>query len=204
MDLFERKERVTMAYLLMVGLIFSLAPAMASSAKAQSVTLESLQGTAINTRVRFSGTFRNPKRTVPGTIVVTMQIQIGPGDALGVKYARTATAHTPVGDKTGTLTRDLSGKIGTPGKTVDANYVWLLDDDQLVNLNVREVGGYKTVITFERANEKLLCKVTTSYVPEVGAGPGKTTSAARGGKVEVLAQKQISSDCKVNQIGARL
>jgi hypothetical protein len=128
-----------------------------------------------------------------------MRIRVGPGDALKVKYARTATAHTPVGDKTGTLTRDLSGKIGTPGKTVDANYVWLLDGDQLVNLNVREVGGYKTVITFERSGETLLCKVITSYAPEAGAGPGKTTSAARGGKVEVLAQKQTSSDCRVSR-----
>jgi hypothetical protein len=193
------KERVVMAYLLMVGLIFSLAPALASSAKAQSLTLESLQGTAISTRVRFSGTFRNPKGTVPGTIVVTTQIRIGPGDALEVKHSRTATAHTPAGDKTGTLTRNLSAKIGTPGKTVDTNYVWLLDGDQLVNLNVREVGGYKTVITFERAGEKLSCKVTSSYVPEVGAGPGKTTSAARGGKVEMLTQRQTSSDCKVNR-----
>jgi hypothetical protein len=188
-----------MAYLLMVGLIFCLVPIGASPANAQNVTLESLQGTAISTRVRFSGTFRNPKGTVPGTIVVTMQIRVGPGDALAVKYARTATAHTPVGDKTGTLTRDLSGTIGTPGKTVDANHLWLMDGNQLVNLNVREVGGYKTVITFENSGEKLSCKVTTTYAPEVGAGPGKTTSAAVGGKVEVLAQKQTSSDCKVNR-----
>ena len=185
-----------MGYLLVLGLLFCLVPGMTSSALAQSVTLETLQGAAISTHVRFSGTFKNPKGTAPGTIVVTMQLRVGPGDALQVKYARTATAHTPIGNKTGTLTRDLSGKIGTPGKTVDANFVWLLEGDQLVNLNVREVGGYKTVITFERAGEKLLCKVTSSYLPEVGAGPGKTTSAARGGKVEVLTQKQIASDCK--------
>jgi hypothetical protein len=187
-----------MAYLVVLGIVFGIAQAFAGPANAQSVTLENLQGKVISTRVRFSGTFRNPKGTAPGTILVTMQIRIGPADALTVKYARTATAHTPVGDKTGTLTRDLSGRIGIPGKTVDATYLWLLDGDQLVNLNVREVGGYKTVITLGRSGESLVCRVTTTYAAEVGSGPGKTTSAARGGKVEVLAQKQTSSDCKVD------
>lgn len=186
-------------YVLVAAMIFSFAPVMAGSANAQTVTLDSLQGAEINTRVRFSGTFRNPKGTVPGTVVVTMQIRVGPEDALEVKYARTATAHTPFGDKTGTLTRNLSGKIGTPGKAVDSNFVWLLQEDELVNLNVREVGGVKTTITFEGTVEKLLCKVTSLYVPEVGAGLGKTTSAARGGKVEILTQRQTSSDCKVNR-----
>jgi hypothetical protein len=187
------------AYVFVAAMIFSLVPVMAVSADAQTVTLDTLQGAEINTRVRFSGTFRNPKGTVPGTVVVTMQIRVGPGDALEVKYARTATAHTPIGDKTGTLTRNLSGKIGAPGKAVDSDFVWLLQGDQLVNLNVREVGGVKTTITFEGPVEKLQCKVTSAYVPEVGAGPGKTTSAARGGKVEILSQRQATSDCKVNR-----
>jgi hypothetical protein len=187
------------AYVFVAAIIFSLVPVMAGSANAQTVTLDTLQGAEINTRVRFSGTFRSAKGTGPGTIVVTLQIRVGPGDALEVKYARTATAHTPVGDKTGTLKRNLSGKIGTPGKAVDSDFVWLLQGDQLVNLNVREVGGFKTTIAFEGPVEKLQCKVTTAYVPEVGAGPGKTTSAARGGKVEILNQRQTSSDCKVNR-----
>lgn len=188
-----------MVYVLVAAIVFGLAPVMGGSANAQTVTIDSLQGAEISTRVRFSGTFRNPKGTVPGTIVVTLQIRVGPEDALEVKYARTATAHTPSGDKTGTLTRNLSGKIGIPGKAVDSDFVWLLQGDQLVNLNVKEVGGVKTTIAFEGVAEKLLCKVTSAYVPEVGAGPGKTTSAARGGKVEILNQKQTSSDCKVTR-----
>jgi hypothetical protein len=192
------RERVMVAYLFVAGMILSFAPVMAGSASAQTATLDSLQGAEINTGVRFNGTFKNPKGTVPGTILVTMQIRVGPGDALKVKYARTTTVHTPAGNKTGTLTRNISGKIGTPSKSVESNSVWLLEGDQLVNLNVREVGGFKTTITFGRAGEKLSCKVTSSYVPEVGAGLGTTTSAATGGKVQILAQKQTSSDCKVN------
>jgi hypothetical protein len=188
-----------MIHLLVTGLIFHLAPPLVSTANAQSVTLESLQGHTINTRVRFSGTFRNQKGTAPGTILVTMQLRIGPGDALNVNYARRATAHTPVGDKTGTISRDTSGRIGSPSKNAEGNSLWLLEGDQLVNLNVREVGGYKTVITFAGTGDKLSCKVTTSYAPEVGAGPGKTTSAATGGKVEVLAQKATSSSCSVSR-----
>lgn len=188
-----------LVYWLVVGMIYSFAPVFAGAAHAQGVTLDNLQGTTISTRVRYSGTFRNSKGTVPGTVLVTMQIRIGPEDALVVDYARTATAHTPVGDKTGTITRKIAGKIGVPGTTVESNFVWLLEGDQLVNLNVREVGGFKTVIDLRRDGDNLSCKVSSVYASELGAGPGKTTSAATGGKVEILAQKQTSSDCKINR-----
>ncbi len=72
--------------------------------------------------------------------------------------------------------------------------LWALDGNTLTGLNVFEVGGRATKFTLNRTGSRLSCSVEAPFMKEVGAGNTRT-SAAKGGKAEVLKIRQTGTSC---------
>jgi hypothetical protein len=70
----------------------------------------------IETKTTYNTLSRSPKGTAPATVVGSMRIKVGPGEAIEATLTRSVAAETPVGVKRGVLNRAVSGKIGAPGK----------------------------------------------------------------------------------------
>jgi hypothetical protein len=162
--------------------------------------LETLQGAVIETKTTYNTLSRSPKGTAPATVVGSMRIKVGPGEAIEATLTRSVAAETPVGVKRGVLNRAVSGKIGAPGKGGGLNFLWVLEGNQLTFLRIMEVGSFKTTITLSEAAGGLSCTVDSPYVPEVGAGAGKDKSALYvGGKIEMISIKRVGATCKVSK-----
>jgi hypothetical protein len=172
--------------------------ALPAAAAAQGLTPESLQGLVINSTVTSSGNFTNAKGRGPGRITATMRVTIGSDGTVQSSHVRNVVAETPKGEKTGSVTRTFSGRIGTPGNYGGGNFVWLLDGNQLVLLRTMEIGGQKITTTLTGGDTPTSCSVTAPMAQEQGAGESKTVSAFPG-KVTIHDMCQTSSKCSVSR-----
>lgn len=167
---------------------------------AQDVSVGELQGVTITAVIKFTGHFKKQGGEGPGYITHGIRTQIGPGDAIKSTLRREVIAVTPVGNKSAVLERSLAGSIGRPGQNDLGAFLWVLKGNSLVLLRTQEVGAQTVTITFSRGNSGLTCSVDAALAKEVGAGPGKTTSAFSG-KVVLVSMKQTSSTCNVSKAG---
>jgi hypothetical protein len=170
-----------------------------SAQPAGSIGLGDLEGITIRSSVTYSGMFTVHRGTAPGIVTLSMQTSIGPGDNVRSVITRTVVAQTPRGDKRGARTVTQTGKIGLPGHDPSGNFLWLLSADQLLLLRTLDVGGFKFTITLSRAGDALACKVSGILMQEVGAGAGRTKSAAFAGDVRMHSMKQTGASCSVKR-----
>lgn len=178
--------------------VFAAVLAGLASSVAQGITLDDLQGTKIDTVVKFTGQFRKEKGGGPGYVTQRMSTEIGPGDAVKSTLRREVIAVTQAGNKSAAITRSLSGAVGRPGQNDIGAFLWVLKDDSLVLLRTQEVGAQVMTLKFGRGPSGLTCSIETALAKEVGAGAGKTVSAFSG-KVVMVSMKQTSSICSVSK-----
>jgi hypothetical protein len=183
-------------------LLLSFLAALPTPALAQNITLDDLQGVTIHTVNSYEGTFKNDYGTAPGQFDAKGEIRIGPGSSIRTTSTRNVRVDAPKGTKNSQLSRENSGKIGTPLQASDksGNILWVLDGNTLTRLRTFEVGGNLLKISFSKSASGLKCSVSAPFASEVGAGNTRDTSAMPGGgKVEILNVRQTRSSCRVTK-----
>jgi hypothetical protein len=141
--------------------------------------------------VNYSGTFRRSGITYDADIVRRFTIRIGAQGAISMAVVREVHWQGTVTK----LNRSFAGKIGVPGQTEDSKVLWVLEGNTLTGLNVFEVGGRATKFTLNRSGGSgFSCSVDAPFMKEVGAGH-TTSSAAKGGKAEIIKIRQTGSSC---------
>jgi hypothetical protein len=163
---------------------------LAAPLKAQSLTAVELEGVVLTGAVNYSGTFRRTGITYDADIVRRFTVKVGPQGAISVAVVREVHWQGTVTR----LNRSFTGKIGVPGQTEDSKTLWVLEGNTLTGLNVFEVGGRATKFTLNRSGSGHSCSVEAPFMKEVGAGHTKS-SAAKGGKAEILKIRQTGSSC---------
>ena len=164
---------------------------LAAPLKAQSLTTVELEGVVLTGAVNYSGTFRRSGITYDADIVRRFTIRIGAQGAISMAVVREVHWQGTVTK----LNRSFAGKIGVPGQTEDSKVLWVLEGNTLTGLNVFEVGGRATKFTLNRSGGSgFSCSVDAPFMKEVGAGH-TTSSAAKGGKAEIIKIRQTGSSC---------
>jgi hypothetical protein len=177
-----------------VAACLALAWALPATA-ASAATLESLQGSVIEASTLYDTHIRLNGREFDAQTRWSVRLSISAGGAFSGSFTRVALYQ---GQEKGSISRPLSGTIGTPQKAGVGHAVWLLAGDKLILLRTFEAGGFKAEITM--GSDGTTCSIRAPLAREVGAGPTRMQSAARpGSQVEVLSATQVSSDCKVSR-----
>lgn len=171
-------------------MVFSAACIGALPVAAQSLAPADLEGLVLSGAVNYAGTFRRAGLTYDADIVRRFSVKIGPQSAISTSVVREVHWQGTVTK----LSRSFSGKIGVPGQTEDSKVLWVLEGHTLTGLNVFEVGGRSTKFTLKRAGSGFSCSVAGPFMHEMGAGNTKT-SAAKGGKAEIVKIRQTGSSC---------
>lgn len=163
---------------------------MAPAARAQSITLDELNGKQITFSVLYNVSGVNARgHFTDAQSRSTGQLQIS-ADSVSGTSTRVVTYQ---GRTVGTLSGSLSGTIGKPQQGVrGGNYVWLLQDNSLIMLRAFAVGGMKITITFSGNG----CSVQAPLMHEVGAGDTRMASTL-GGQVEVTSATLVSTSCSI-------
>ena len=157
---------------------------------AQSLAPADLEGLVLTGAVNYSGTFRRAGLTYDADIVRRFTVKIGSQGTISTSVVREVHYQGTVTK----LNRSFSGKLGVPGQTEDSKVLWVLEGNTLTGLNVFDVGGRSTKFTLKRAGSEFTCSVVAPFMQEMGAGNTKT-SAAKGGKAEILKIRQTGSSC---------
>jgi hypothetical protein len=157
---------------------------------AQSLTPAELEGLVLSGAVNYAGTFRRAGLTYDADIVRRFTVRVGSQGAISTSVVREVHYQGTVTK----LNRSFSGRIGVPGQTEDSKMLWVLEGSTLTGLNVFEVGGRQTKFTLKRNGSGFSCTVEAPFMQERGAGNTKT-SAAKGGKAEILKIRQTGSSC---------
>jgi hypothetical protein len=157
---------------------------------AQTLTPAELEGLVLSGAVNYTGTFRRAGFTYDADIVRRFSVKIGAQGSINTSVVREVHYQGTVTK----LNRSFSGKIGVPGQTEDSKVLWILEGNTLTGLNVFDVGGRSTKFTIKRAGAGFSCSVVAPFMQEMGAGNTKT-SAAKGGKAEILKIRQTGSSC---------
>jgi hypothetical protein len=159
----------------------------------QAITAESLNGATVNASVTYDVQSRRNGQDFRTTSTFAMQYRFGPGGTVNGTVTR--TANLPRGPAS--TTRTFTGTLGKPREISGSGHsVMVLAGNTLTMLRTFDVGGNKTTITFSGGGRT--CSVQGIMAREVGAGTTRRDHI-KGGTVDIISAKQISSSCQVSR-----
>jgi hypothetical protein len=176
------------------GVLFAAAvaaPMLGAPNGAQAVTIEELNGAAIQGSAAFNMRVRNVRGEFPSHMTWSFRMNIGPEGKINGTAMRTVT--TPKGPQS--KSNPMSGSIGVPGTAAggDGSRLWVLDGDKLTLLRTFGAGGFKAEITLNGSS----CSMRAVMVREEGAGNTRRADGVVGGPVTVLSMTPTGATCRI-------
>ena len=167
--------------------------------KVHKITLDDLKGTTLDATISWIGQARWLKNNeaYAGEDKWQWTINIGSDASLNDNIVREARTGGYVKTRNyahaGVIGRP---KVGPEGKQAG---LWTLQDNILTGVTVYRIGARIARFALARSAAGLTCRLTVSYVREVGKGHATAANPFGAGEVEIVSMKQTSSTCGVSK-----
>jgi hypothetical protein len=165
-----------------------------------AVSLADLEGTVVEVRSKHSRVVRREGRDIPNQVQRDWRITFMSDGKF--HSTTTPTVYGKGGVRKGKTTAGIytleQAKFVKPRGGGHA--LWLFEDGTLTHLRTFQGGGTKRTIAFAHAIDGLSCRATESIVREDGV-TGVIAADGDGRQLQILASKQISSNCRITKQG---
>ena len=171
---------------------------LAGQAHAQTLTFDELVGARFEVKIEAARTDRAGGEVRQQHVVYRHTVQPEPNNRVQYSQTFTFTFNRPGRQ---TVTRSWSGNVvlGVPYAFRDGQRVWIFENDALISLRTLDEGGSKLVIRAARTAEGFTCQAALDYAREIGVGKITSNNSISGKRVDILSEKQLSSDCRVSR-----
>lgn len=179
-----------------VGSVAILLALSANASVAQSLTFAELAGRKIDGKIVVSQTTRVEHKEYSHRAIYNIVVHAGVDNQ--VRYSQTNT-RLQAGHAAKSRTWTASAKLGEPHPFRDGHAIWVFENNTLVRLRTMDQGGVKVIFRFSRNTDGLSCGFEINNASEVGVGKLTTGSSISGKMVEILSEKQLSTECQVSK-----
>ena len=171
-----------------------------TGAKAQGLAPSDIEGLKVDTNVTMAMRSRSAGREISGQTVLQWTFELGAEKAIKGRLER---IYSSGGQVRGRREHKFNSKIDVPEKGFEATTVWLVQQNELIQLITTNVGGWKLTLHLNKsADDRWSCKATYERFQELGKGHNRNLGVAEGAQdqeIEILSASQIKSTCAVSR-----